>query len=75
MKKQLTSSCAAGWSEVLGWRSVPPRARLVRLDGHVGRGVGDAGQHEALANLVVVQEGLIRLIHLASLLGRRREGL
>ena len=46
-------------------------ACLVRLDGDVGRRVGDAGQDEALTHLVVVQEGLVALINLALLLMRR----
>jgi len=31
-------------------------------DGHVRGGVGDAGQHESVAGLVVVQEGLVALV-------------
>merc|ERR1719188_822744 len=34
----------------------------VGLDGHVRGGVGDASQAEAIAHLVVVQEGLVRLV-------------
>lgn len=35
------------------------------LDGAVGRGVGDAGEGEALGELVVVEEALLRVVHLA----------
>lgn len=35
---------------------------LVGLDGDVGGGVGDAGQHEAVALLGIVQEGLVGLV-------------
>merc|ERR1712061_746719 len=34
----------------------------VRLDGHIRGGVGDAREAEALARLVVVQEGLVGLV-------------
>jgi hypothetical protein len=40
---------------------------LVGRDGHVGGGVGHAGQHEAVAHLGVVQEGLVGLVHGAGL--------
>ena len=35
---------------------------LVGLDGAVRGGVGHAGQHEAVAHLGIVQEGLVRLV-------------
>jgi hypothetical protein len=54
------------------------RAHHVGLDGAVGGGVGDAGEHEAVAHLVVVQEGLVGLVDGPSLRGEergeRREG-
>merc|ERR1719325_61291 len=34
----------------------------MRFDGHVGRGVRDARQAETLVHLIVVEEGLIRLV-------------
>merc|ERR1719356_1710000 len=34
----------------------------MRLDGHVRGGVRDAGQAEAIARLVVVEESLVRLV-------------
>ena len=39
---------------------------LVGLNGAVGRGVGDAGEREALAHLIVVEEGSIGLVNGAS---------
>ena len=39
---------------------------FVRLDRAVARRVRDAGEHEALAHLIVIEEGLIRLIDLAT---------
>ena len=45
-----------------------PLSRLVELllgvglDGAVGGGVGDAGEDEAVAHLVVVKEGLVGLV-------------
>ena len=36
-------------------------------DGHVGGGVGDACEHEAVALLGVVQEGLVGLVNSAGL--------
>lgn len=49
---------------------------LVGGDGAVGGGVGHAGQHEALAHLVIIQERLVGLVHSASvdLAGARRAG-
>ena len=38
---------------------------FVRLDGAVARRVRDAGKHEALTHLIVIEEGLIRLVNLA----------
>ena len=32
------------------------------LDGAVGGGVGDAGEDEAVAHLIVVEEGLVGLV-------------
>eukprot|EP00414_Alexandrium_minutum_P009453 CAMPEP_0113833288 /NCGR_PEP_ID=MMETSP0328-20130328/7825_1 /TAXON_ID=39455 /ORGANISM="Alexandrium minutum" /LENGTH=61 /DNA_ID=CAMNT_0000801543 /DNA_START=106 /DNA_END=288 /DNA_ORIENTATION=- /assembly_acc=CAM_ASM_000350 len=32
------------------------------LDGHIGGRVGDASEAEAIAHLIVVQEGLVRLV-------------
>ena len=40
---------------------------LVRLDGAIGHGVGDAGEHKAVLHLLVVEEGLVGLVNLASL--------
>ena len=37
-------------------------ARLVRQDSDVGGGVRDAGQDEALLRLLVIEEGLVRLV-------------
>jgi len=39
----------------------------VGLDGHVGGGVGDAGEHEAVAHLIIVKERLVRLVDGTSL--------
>lgn len=36
----------------------------MRLDGAVARRVRDAGEHEALVHLIVIEEGLIRLVNL-----------
>lgn len=36
-------------------------------DGHVGGGVGDACEHEAVALLALVQKGLIGLVNSAGL--------
>jgi len=41
---------------------------LVGEDGAIGGGVSHAGQHVASADLIVIQEGLIRLIN-----GARRD--
>ena len=40
------------------------------LDGAVGGGVGDAGEDEAVAHLVVIEEGLVGLVDGTGLLGR-----
>ena len=47
------------------------------LDGAVGGGVGDAGEDEAAAHLVVVKERLVGLVDGTSLLRwrRKREGM
>ena len=42
----------------------------MRLDGAVGGGVRDAGEGEARAHLVVVQERLVGLVDGTGLLGR-----
>ena len=42
----------------------------VGLDGAVGGGVGDAGEDEAVAHLVVIEEGLVGLVDGTGLLGR-----
>lgn len=42
-------------------------AHLVGGDGDVGGGVGDACQDEAVADLVVIQEGLVALVNTAGL--------
>lgn len=49
---------------------------LVGGDGHIGGGVGHAGQDEALAHLVVIKERLVGLVNTASvnLAGARRAG-
>ena len=46
----------------------------VGLDGAVGGGVGDAGEGEAGAHLVVVEEGLVGLVDRASLRRSSRGG-
>jgi hypothetical protein len=47
---------------------------LVGGDGAVGGGVGDAGEDEALAHLVVIKERLVRLVNATgiNLTGARR---
>ena len=40
---------------------------LVRLDRHIGGRVSNASEDEALAHLVVIQEGTVRLVHGAAL--------
>ena len=40
------------------------------LDGAVGGGVGDAGEDEAVAHLVVIEEGLVGLVDGTGLLWR-----
>ena len=42
----------------------------VGLDGAVGGGVGDAGEDEAVAHLVVIEEGLVGLVDGTGLLSR-----
>ena len=42
----------------------------MRLVGAVGRRVGDAREHEAVAHLVVIQEGLVGLVDGTGLRGR-----
>ena len=36
------------------------------VDGHVRCWVSDAGEHEARVHLVIVQEGLVGLVHLST---------
>ena len=58
-----------------GWHHNGPSATrfseelllLVRLDRAIGRRVSDAREDEALAHLVVIQEGTVRLVHGAAL--------
>ena len=46
--------------------SAPRRApHLVRGDGAVAGGVGDAGQHKAVCHLLIVEEGLVGLVDLS----------
>ena len=45
----------------------------VGLDGAVGGGVGNAGEDEAAAHLVVVKEGLVGLVDGTSLLEKQRD--
>ena len=54
------------------WRVINPGwgTHHVGLDGAVGGGVGDAGEDEAVAHLVVIEEGLVGLVDGTGLLSR-----
>jgi hypothetical protein len=71
-RQQARLGCNATQTPGLGrLGALRARTRLVRLDGAVRGGVRHAGQHEALLHLVIVQEGLVGLVDLATLWCRR----